>query len=53
MIGFKNEMITRGIKHRKLLAYLKLDHLMTLKIKNFLWVFLFLTNLESNITLKH
>lgn len=39
MIGFKNEMITRGIKHRKLLAYLKLDHLMTLKIKNFLCFF--------------
>lgn len=49
MIGFKNEMITRSIEQTKNLAYLKLNHLITLKIKNDV----FCTHFENNITLKH
>lgn len=49
MIGFKNEMITRSIEQTKNLAYLKLNHLITLKIKNDV----FCTNFENNITLKN
>lgn len=49
MIGFKNEMITRSIEQTKNLAYLKLNHLITLKIKNDV----FCTKFENNITLKH
>lgn len=48
MIGFKNEMITRSIEQTKNFAYLKLYHLITLKIKNDV----FCTNFENNITLK-
>lgn len=49
MIGFKNEMITRSIEQTKYLAYLKLNHLITLKIK----IDVFCTNFENNITLKN
>lgn len=45
----QNEMITRSIEQTKNLAYLKLNHLITLKIKNDV----FCTNFENNITLKH
>lgn len=45
----QNEMITRSIEQTKNLAYLKLNHLITLKIK----IDVFCTNFENNITLKH
>lgn len=45
----QNEMITRSIEQTKNLAYLKLNHLITLRIKNDV----FCTNFENNITLKH